>query len=160
MDKFGVVGLPVYLTIVLVVSSAVFGYLVLSVFFLEAQIDSKMVAGEVDIVVSEAESMYEHADQGTKSCVHVDIPEGVSFIVFGGMPENGNNLPSNLQINSDTCNNYYFVMDDGECRSFSSAVKFCGETTGVISVLYPGEYDVCLDLVKTGSGSYVKVYSE
>lgn len=161
MDKYGVVGLPVYLTIVLVVASAVFGYLVLSVFFLQGETDIKLAEAEIGVIVSEAESMYEHADQGTKTMVHVKIPEGVNFIVFGDLPSDGFSVPTDTSLDEDTCCNYYFVMDDGSFRSFSSFARFSGRSTSEISVLYPGSYDVCLELVKTKSdGSYVKIYSE
>lgn len=158
LNKYGVVGLPVYLTVVLVVSSAVFSYLIFSVFFLKNEADEKLVSAEIDIIVSEAKSMYEHANQGTVSRVRIDIPSSVNFIVFGDMPKKDNSLPTDIDLDIEKSNNYYFVMENGEIQSFSSFVNFCGRNSDEISILYPGRYDVTLELVKTSRGSYVKIY--
>lgn len=102
--------------------------------------------------------MFEYADEGTLVTVHVEFPDSMKYVVFGGMPKNGNDEPVNLFLDENTSNNYYFVMNDGTISTFHSIVRFSSYNETTITLFHPGIYDLTLELQYVGGKSYVKIY--
>jgi len=109
-------------------------------------------------IISEAENMFEYADEGTLVTVSVDFSNSLKFAVFGSMPQNGVLKPTNYNLDEKMSNNYYFVTDDGTISSYSSNARFSSENISQIAVFGPGNYDLSLDLVNVGGKTYVKIY--
>ncbi|RLF33820.1 MAG: hypothetical protein DRM98_01690 [Thermoplasmata archaeon] len=155
-----VVGMPIYLIVAIVTASMIIGVLTLSVLKLVNETKQEEVKTEIEKIVSEAENMFEYADEGTLVAIHIEFPDSMSFVVFGSMPINGLAEPNNFKLNENTSNNYYFVMNDGTLYSFSSNARFSGKSTDNFAVFKPGNYNLNLELVKTRGKTYVKVYSQ
>ena len=78
-------------------------------------------------------------------------------MVFGGIqsidgapPETGNQYTDNV---------FYYVLNDGKTQTRSSIARFCANGTGLNKpfVLYPGDYDLTMELIKNKGGTYVKI---
>jgi len=155
-----VVGIHIYLMVVLVTAGVITGVLTLSILNLIDESEKEKVKTEIEKIVTEAENMFEYADEGTLITVHVEFPGSMSFVVFGSMPINGTSIANTFIFNENMSNNYYFVMNDGTLSSFSSNARFSGKTIDNIAVFKPGSYNLNLELVKTKGKTYVKVYSQ
>jgi hypothetical protein len=79
-------------------------------------------------------------------------------VVFGSLPRDGILKPSDFSLIEDMSNSYYFVMDDGTMKTFSSNARFSGELIDEIAVIFPGDYDLRIELVEFEGKSYVKIY--
>jgi len=157
--KKAVLGLPSYIMVALVVSAAVIAVFSLSIYNIWLDSQFHQVEYEVDKIVSEAEDMFEYADEGTMVTVHVEFPDSMRYIIFGGLPCNSSSIPVGFNLDENTSNNYCFVMDDGRSSVSHSNARFSGNRTDEIAVFYPGVYDLKLELVKGLNGrSYVKIY--
>ena len=157
-SKDAIMGLPIYLLVAMVTATVVIALLVLSMYNITIELQINQVEYEIQKIASEAENMFEYADEGTLVTLHVEFPDSMKFAVFGNMPENKNAEPTNLSLHDTTSNNYYFVMNDGTFASYHSNARFsgCNETT--IAIFYPGIYDLRLELCTIGGNSYVKIY--
>jgi hypothetical protein len=78
-------------------------------------------------------------------------------VVFGGMPSSDGDPPE--IANQHTDNVFYYVLDDGRIKTISSVARFSANNTGLDKpfVLYPGDYDLTMELVKNKNGTYVKI---
>jgi len=93
--------------------------------------------------------------------VNVDFPSSMCFVVFGSLPQNGASQPSDLGLDEDMSNSYYFVMKDGTVKTFSSNARFSGEYTNEIALLFPGSYTIKVELEQDSGGhSFVKIYKK
>ena len=158
-DEHAVMGLPIYLLVAIIVAAAVVAVFSLAMYnlWLDAQIHH--VEREVDKIVSEAENMFEYADEGTLVTVHVEFPTAVRYLVFGGLPKNAASEPDTTTLDENTSNNYYFVMTDGRLYTAHTHARFSGENTSQIAMFHYGVYDMTLELVKEDDGrTYVKIY--
>lgn len=156
----GVLGLPVYLLVAIVVSAVVLGIFFLGFLSMSEDVQPDLIKTEVEKIVSEAENMFEYADSGTSVSVSVSFPSSMSFVVFGGMPTGGSGVPSDLSQDVKLSNNYYFVMDNGEVFSYYSNVRFQGESDTEFALFRDGSFDLTLELVEVGGSSFVKVYEK
>ncbi len=156
-DNHGVLGLPMYLLVALVVAAVIFAVFSFSLFVLWQDAQLHHVSQELDRIVTEAENMFEYADEGTMVTVHVDFPSSLKYIVFGGLPTSLFSEPENLTLNETTNNNYYFIMNNGHLQTAHSHVRFAGEDIGQMAILHPGSYDVRLELVRQGGRTYVTI---
>ena len=157
-NKDAIMGLPIYLIVAIITATAVIAMLVLSMHHITIESQTYQVECELQRIISEAESMFEYADEGTLVTVHVEFPDSMKFVVFGGMPENRNAEPVDLTIDENTSNNYYFVMNDGTLSTFHSIVRFSSYNETTIALFHPGIYDLTLELQYVGGKSYVKIY--
>ena len=151
-------GMPAYLVVVLVVAAAVIAIFALSTYFIVQNSQRHLVEHETEKIVSEAENMFEYADEGSLVNVHVEFPDSLQFIVFGDLPQNGIMEPTNLALDENTSNNYYFVMNDGTIETFHSNARFSGKSINEIALFHKGVYDITLELVKENGMTYVKIY--
>ena len=153
-----VLGLPIYLMVAIISAAAVIAMLVLSMHHITAESQTYQVEYEIQRIISEAENMFEYADEGTLVTVHVEFPDSMSFVVFGDLPENGNAEPGDLTLDENTSNNYYFVMNDGTLSTYHSIARFSSDDETTIALFHSGIYDLTLELYYTGGKTYVKIY--
>jgi len=151
------IGLPVYVMVAIIVGSIVFAAFALSIYNIHKDAQVDIVAAEIEKITAEAENMFEYADEGTQVTIHVDFPNSMRFMVFGSLPTDGISEPSDLSLNEDMSNSYYFVMDDGTIKTYSSNARFSGESTNEIAILHPGSYNLKIELVESEGKSYVKI---
>ncbi len=158
-DEKAVMGLPTYLLVAIITSAVIIAIFSMSIYNISKDIQYQNVKNEMDKILSEAENMFEYADSGTMVTLNIDFPQDMKFMVFGGLPENNGLPPTILTLNENTSNDYYFVMNDGRTTTGHTHVRFSGEQTNKISILYPGTYDLKLELVKENNGkTYVKIF--
>ena len=158
INKDAIMGLPIYLIVAIITATAVIAMLVLSMHHITTETQIHQVEYEIQRIVSEAENMFEYADEGTLVTVHAEFPNSMKFVVFGDLPKNENSKPVNLTLEENTSNNYYFVMNDGACMTFHSNARFCGNDEATIALFQPGIYDLTLELQFVGGKTYVKIY--
>jgi len=156
-NQFGVIGIPIYLTVAIITASIILIIFAKSIVHILEESQTDIVKKQIEKIISEAENMFEYADSGSKIKIELDFPESMSFAVFGKMPDN-TSKPTNLEINEQMSNNYYFVMQNKEICSYSSNARFCGESTNKIAVLNKGKYSIYLELVYFDGKTYVKIY--
>lgn len=159
-NDLGVLGLPVYLLVAIVVSVVVLSIFVLGVVNMSDDVQPDLVRTEIEKITSECENMFEYADSGTIVTVSVDFPSSMSFVVFGSMPVSGSKVPVSLRQDSKLCNNYYFVMDNGEVFQYYSNVRFQGESDSMFALFHDGSFVLTLELVEVGGSSFVKIYEK
>ena len=158
-DEKAVMGLPTYLLVAIITSAAIIAIFSMSIYNISKDTQYQNIRNEIDKILSEAENMFEYADSGTMVTLNIDFPQDMKFMVFGDLPKNNGLLPTTLTLNENTSNNYYFVMDNGRTTTDHTHVRFSGEQTNEISILYPGTYDLKLELVKENNGkTYVKIF--
>ncbi|HEX7576071.1 MAG TPA: hypothetical protein VF360_06785 [Candidatus Methanoperedens sp.] len=94
---------------------------------------------------------------GSLENIHLKIPDNTAFVVFGKMPSSDGAPPETA--NHYTDNVFYYVLNDGKIKTRSSITRFCGNDTGLNKpfVLYPGDYELTMELVKNKNGTYVKI---
>jgi len=160
-NSFAVMGYPVYLTVAIIVTAAVLAVFVQSAVFISESTDDHMIAQELHKIVTEAQNMYEYADEGTLVTVQLKLPDSLHFAVFGDMPKPGYGLPSDLiRSHENLSNHYYYVLNNGEMSMFHIPARFCGEDVNDIVLLRPGTLDLVLELKKYGERSYVQITSQ
>ena len=110
-DENAVLGQPVYLLVVIIIAAAIITLFSLSLqnIIMDSQIHQ--VVHEIDTILTEATNMFEYADEGSMVTVHVEFPTALRFIVFGGLPTNGTTEPTNLRLDENTNNNYYYEVN-------------------------------------------------
>lgn len=153
-----VLGLPIYLMVAIISAAAVIAMLALSMHHITTESQTYQVEYEIQRIISEAENMFEYADEGTLVTVHVEFPDSMSFVVFGDLPENGGAEPDDLTLEENTSNNYYFVMNDGTLLTYHSIARFSSDDETTIALFHSGVYDLTLELYYTGGKTYVKIY--
>ena len=157
-DESAVVGMPVYLMVAIIVACIVFGFFAFSIYKMNEEAQVGVVRAEIEKITSEAENMFEYANDGSLVTVHVNFPSSVGFVVFGSLPEGRGVKPMDLTLDEDVSNCYYFVMDDGTIQTFSSNARFSGKNVDEISLLGSGSYDLKVELERAGGKTYVKIY--
>jgi hypothetical protein len=157
-DENAVLGQPMYLLVIIIVTAAI-----ITLFSFSLQniiIDSQIhqVEHEIDTILTEATNMFEYADEGSAATVHVEFPSALRFIVFGGLPANGTIEPTNLTLDENTNNNYYYVLNDGTLRTFHSNARFSDKNLTQTAVFHTGTYDLTLELCYQDGKTYVTIY--
>ena len=94
---------------------------------------------------------------GSFENIHLKIPDNTVFVVFGGMPSYDGAPPETA--NQLTDNVFYYVLNDGKIQTRSSIARFCANSTGMNKpfVVYPGDYDLTMELIKNINGTYVRI---
>lgn len=159
-DDKAVMGLPIHILVAITVATIVIAVLSIALYNMWSDSQFHQVEHEIDKITSDAENMFEYADEGTMITVHVEFPSYVRFIVFGSLPKNdGISEPANITLDENTSNNYYFVMGDGRIKTSHSNARFSGKNTDEMAVFHAGTYDLKLELIKEVDGkTYVKIY--
>lgn len=156
-DERAVIGQPIYLVIVAIITAVIIALFLVSVHIMTIESRSHVVDHEIDKILTQSTTMFEYADEGTFITVHVNFPFSLRFVVFGSLPQNGTLWPTNLSLNETMSNNYYYVMVDGAVHGHCNA-RFSAENCTQVAIFGPGSYDLQLELFSKGEKTYVKIY--
>jgi hypothetical protein len=160
-------GLPMRLVVTVVLLSVIIGLTAKAASLFINDEKEKKLQGELDLINKRASQMYIQGGardinrpddlSGSFENIHLKIPDNAAFVVFGGMPSSDGAPPENG--NQHTDNVFYYVLNDGRIQTRSSISRFCANGTGLNEpfVLYPGDYDLTMELVKNNNGTYVKI---
>ena len=160
-------GLPMRLVVTVILLSVIIGLSAKAVSLFIDDANEKKLKGQLDLIDKRASVIYIQGGardiddpvdfSGTMENIHVEIPDNAAFVVFGGMPSSDGNPPAAGNLHTD--NVFYYVLNDGRVQTRSSIARFSANSTGLDRpfVLYPGEYDLTMELVKNKNGTYVKI---
>jgi hypothetical protein len=157
-EEQAVIGQPIYLVIATVVSVVIIALFLVGLSAKTIESQRYVVEHEIDKIISQATTMFNFADEGTFVTLHVDFPSTMRFIVFGGLPQNGDELPTNLSLNATLSNNYYYVMVDGTIVTGHTSVCFSAANCSRLALFRSGGYYLHLELVHEGESTYVKIF--
>lgn len=150
-DNRGAEALPMRLVVTVILFAVILGLLVSGLKNFVSDAQEKKLQGDLDVIEKRAALMYKLGgtpETGTREEIHISIPDSISYVVFGGMPGKG-------MGDMRTDNAYYYVVD-GRTQTRSSISRFRSSSGGPV-ILYPGEYDLVLELVKDNNGTYVRM---
>jgi len=156
--NFATIAMPVFLLVVILSATLIIYIFSISVRDVIKNSEETKIKNQIEKIVTEAENMYEYAESGTILTINVDFPKALRFIIFGGLPTNGNNEPTNMKINEQTSNNYYYVISDNRIFTYSSNARFSGFSIDEMCLLEHGNYCLKIELVQNDGRSYVKIY--
>lgn len=160
-------GLPMRLVVTVVLLSVIIGLTSKAATLFINDEKENTLQGELDILNKRASQMYiqggardiNRSDDfaGSFENIHLKIPDNTVFVVFGGMPSSDGAPPETT--NQHTDNVFYYVLNDGKIKTGSSIARFSANDTDLNRpfVLYPGDYDLTMELVKNNKGTYVKI---
>ncbi len=160
-DEAAVEGLPMRLVVTAVLLSAILVLCGTAAYNFLSDAKEKKLMGELNLIEKRAALMYvqggardvDNPDDfsGTMDNVHISIPDNAAFVVFGAMPGRTRDI--------HTDNIYYYVLTSGKVQVGSSIARFSAGDTNLSEpvVLYPGDYELTLELVKNKNGTYVKI---
>jgi len=166
-DDSAAEGLPMRLVVTVILLSVIIGISAKAASLFINDEKEKKLQGELDMINKRASLMYiqggardiDNPDDfsGTMENIHIKIPDYAAFVVFGAMPSPDGN-PAETG-NQHTDNVFYYALNDGRVQTRSSIARFSANSTGLDKplVLYPGEYDLTMELVKNKNGTYVKI---
>jgi hypothetical protein len=157
-DMYGVLGQPLYLLIVLIITTAIICLFALSIQRIIIDRETQQVEHEINRIITEATNMFEYADEGTRVTLHVEFPASMRFIVFGALPTENTAEPMDRTLNENTSNNYYFVMNDNTFRSYHSNTRFSNQNFTQMVVLHSGTFSLTLELCSYEGKTYVTLY--
>lgn len=155
IDRDAVIGQPISLLVILLVAGFITTLLCLSIPNLMKESQIQKVESEIDRILTEATNMFEYADNESFRSLSVEFPPSIRFIVFGQVPRNGTNEPTNLTLDENTSNNYYYVMDDGTVRTFHSNARFSNRNMTQMILFHSGTYDITLELCQKEGKTYL-----
>ena len=101
-----VTGLPIALLVALIVTSIGLSLLSLSVFHFWNNTQEHQTIAEVEKIVSEAETMFAYANEGTMVQMSVELPHTVNTLVFGTILRDTTRDPSTITLDENLSNNY------------------------------------------------------
>jgi len=157
-NKYAVIGFPVFLVVAIIIGAIIFSIFTIAIINIHKESQKNLVRTELEKITSEAENMFEYANNGSLVTINIDLPSSLKFVVFGSNPKNGLSKPVDLTLDDDVSNCYYFVMDDGTIKTYKSNARFCGKSFDEIKILYPGSYNLKLELLQHGGKTFVKIY--
>jgi hypothetical protein len=153
-----VLGQPMYLLVVVIVSAVIITLLIFSFQAVIADAQTHQIESEINTILTQATTMYEYADDASYSTVHVEFPPSMRFVVFGGVPDNNPDNEPNLTLDEKTSNNYYYVMSDGRVFCFHTNARFSSQNLTKKSIVSTGVHDLNLELTSHEGKIYVKIY--
>ena len=166
-DDSAVLGLPMRIVVAAILLAAVLVLSTNAIINFTGEACESRAAEEVDRIALHAAEIYKkggarnasiEGDFGTVEQVHVSMPGCVKFAVFGAMPSGGESVKDN-RVDAES-NVYYYALGSGKLRTKSAVTKFSAGNLSRAAVLYAGSYDLTLELVKDGNGTYVMLYME
>ncbi len=165
-DDSATEGLPMRIVVTVILFSVILGLSIKVFNDFTSDIKEKKFRGELDLLEKRASVMYTYGGgrdinnpddfSGSTENIHITVPDTVAFVVIGAMPSPDGKPPIYGDINTD--NLYYYVTNDGRIETKSSIARFSGNETSLNRplILYPGEYELELELVKNSNGTYIK----
>jgi len=165
VDDYAADSLPMRLVVTVILFSVIIGLSAKAVSLFLNDINEKKLKGELDLIDKRAGMIFIQGGardiddpedfSGTMEKIHVEIPDNTDFVVFGGMPSLDGNPQTSGNLYTD--NVFYYVLNDGRVQTRSSIARFFTNSPGQPFVLYPGEYELTMELVKNKNGTYVKI---
>lgn len=153
-DESAVEGMPMRIVVTVVVFAVILGITGKAASDFIGDVKEKKLMDELDRIEKRSAVMYLQGGardmdnpsdlSGTTESIHVEIPDNIAFVVFGGMPDG--------MANERTDNVYYYVRDNGRVQTKSSIARFSGP-----AVFYPGKYELELELVRNNNGTFVAI---
>jgi len=150
-----VLGQPIGLLVILIIATAIIALFCLSAQNLMNDSQIHQVEHQIDTILTEAANMFEYADDGSQTTIHIQFPASLRFIVFGSLPRNGTVEPIDLTLDENSSNNYYYVMDDGAIRTFHSTARFSDHNFTQIALFHSGSYFITMELFYREGKTYV-----
>ncbi len=166
-EESAVEGMPMRIAVAMILFSVILGLSAKAVQDLTYDSKEKNLMGELSLIEKHAAAMYinggardvnnPHDFSGSRESIHVKIPDNVVYVVFGSMPVTGGVVPATRDPRTD--NVYHYVLDNGRVQTGSSIARFSANDSELSApfVLYPGEYELTLELVKNNNGTYVRI---
>lgn len=165
-DGSAIEGMPMRIAVTLILFSIILGLSAKAFYNFTYDNKEKKLMGEINLIEKKAAAMYIQGGardfnnpddfSGSMGNIRVNIPDNVVFVVFGGMPS-----PDKKPLERDlrTDNVFYYVLDNGRVQAGSSIARYSSNSSDLNSpfVLYPGKYELTLELVKNKNGTYVKI---
>ncbi|MCX9084405.1 MAG: hypothetical protein OIN87_06375 [Candidatus Methanoperedens sp.] len=160
-------GLPMRLVVTVVLLSIIIGLTSKAAILFINDKNEKNLQGELDLINKRASAMYIQGGardinkpgdlSGSFENIHIKIPDSTAFVVFGGMPSSDGTPPA--ATNQYTDNVFYYVLSDGKIETGSSTARFRTNSSGLDKplVLYPGDHELTMELVKNNNGTYVRI---
>lgn len=158
-------GLPMRLVVTVILLAVIIGLSAKAVTLFINDANEKKLIGELEMIEKHASVMYiqggaKNIDDpldfsGTVEYIHVEIPDTIEFVAFGGMPSYNNNSPDAGNLHAD--NAYYYILKDGRVQTRPSMARFFSYNGEKPLVLYPGEYYLKMELIKNKNGTYVRI---
>ncbi|VVB86163.1 Uncharacterised protein [uncultured archaeon] len=152
-DERAAEGLPMRIMVTVIVFGVILSLIGKAAFDFIGEAKEKKLMGELDMIEKRAAVMYGQGGardtgnpgdlSGTMESVRVKIPDNAAFVVFGEMP--------GVAADARTDNVYYYVLNNGRMQAKSSIARFTR------TVLYPGEYELTLELVRYNNGTFVEI---
>ena len=164
-DDSAAEGLPIRIVATLILFSVILG-LSMKVFNdFTSDIKEKKLKGELDLLDKRASVMYTYGGgrdinnpndfSGTIENIHITVPDNVAFVVIGAIPSSDGKPPVFSDIHAD--NVYFYVTYDGRTETKSSVARFSAENiSNKPLVIYPGDYELELELVRNGTVTYIR----
>jgi hypothetical protein len=165
-DDSAAEGLPLRIVATLILFSVILG---LSIKFFNdftSDVKEKKLKGDLDLLEKRASVMYTYGGgrdannlndfPGSVENIHITVPDNVAYVVIGAIPSPDGKPPLFNDIHTD--NVYFYITNDGRTETRSSIARFSvnGTRFNRPLVLYPGEYQLELELVKNGNGTYIQ----
>lgn len=164
-NEFAAEGLPMRFAMTVILSGVIIGLSAKAVTLFMNDANEKKLIEELDMIEKHASVMYIQGGakdiddpldfSGTVEYIHVEIPDIAEFAAFGGMPSYNKNAQNAGNTYAD--NAYYYVLKDGRVQTRSSMARFFSYDGEKPLVLYPGEYDLKMELIKNKNGTYVRI---
>ena len=166
-DNSAIEGMPMRIAVTMIIFSVILGISAKAALNFADDAKEKKLIHELDLIEKRASMMYAQGGareindpgdiSGSRENIHVKIPDNVIYAVFGSLPASEGGPPGTRDIHTD--NVYYYVLDNGRVQTGSSNARFSANDTGLSTpfLLYPGEYELTLELVKNKNGTYVKI---
>ncbi|MCX9073408.1 MAG: hypothetical protein OIN88_01935 [Candidatus Methanoperedens sp.] len=164
-DESAVEGLPIRVAASLIIFSVILGLSAKAIYDFMDDAKENELMGELNLIERHAAMMYTNGGardihnpvdfSGSRESIHVKIPDNAAFVVFGSMPISDGSPPEILDTRTD--NVFYYVLNDGRVQTKSSIARFSADDLNKPFVLYPGEYELMLELVKNNNGTYVRI---
>lgn len=159
-------GLPMRLLTTVILFSVILGLSAAAVYDFIDDAKEKKLMSELDLIEKRAAVMYIQGgardignpeDFGSIENIRVKIPDNAAFVVFGAMPAPDGKPPETRDMHAD--NVYYYVLNNGRAQARSSVARFSANDTDLNRpvVLYPGEHDLTLELVRNKNDIYVRI---
>jgi hypothetical protein len=151
----GVIGLPIYLTVVAVIL-CIGLYVVSGSLYdvLQARDRHKCEEG-VSRVLTEAVHLFTYGDKGATAALTLVVPGSIRLLVFGGLPT----TDAQILHDSHTSANYYYVGMDGSLWTGHVQARLCGSNVSSPTVFTAGTYHLTLTLLDAEEGLYVSISS-
>ena len=152
-----VISYPIYLLVTVIISSTALILILYGVQYLSNETSRQQIEEIIQKITYEVETITAYADSGTVQRMKISLPHEMTFLCFGGKPNNSTCTNSNDQRNHNITNLIYYKMKNGQEFYQYSTISFIGETNDTYALLNPGSYDIIISIEAIEMKSYAKI---